>query len=141
MGSLRRLVEAHVPKEELALCLGEGSGEAALGDSESQERPLHVIEICANPRFQVIPGFLESDEVQSLIDVCSSDSEYWTSAHKTKQMGTSEAYPLEGLEIADVIRERLAEILEVDQRRIIQLRVERYLPGQYTYERLMTASI
>jgi len=138
--SFRKLAEAHLPPEDFRALAGNAADpeEAAVQEGEREGRGISMIEICNSPWISIIPGLLDPCEVCSILSLCKNRPEQeWQLAHRDPRLGTSETVPLASFapEHAREVVERFAELLGVDPSSVEEPDLERFLPGQFVFER------
>merc|ERR1712224_891011 len=123
MCDLKTLVQSNLP---------EGPAAAVMADGE--QRKLKLIQLLANPVLYVIPFFLLSEEASHLLEMCAKEPERWKPATPIEEEGTSEIFALDSYKVTESIARSIAQLLDVDPSDVEDVRIERYLPGQYKTE-------
>lgn len=118
--NLKKLVDAHVPADSI--------------DFVSGRRSLTLIQVLHDPTFFVVPYFLMPGECQTLIQLCNEPGK-WKPTSDLSEWESCEYYSLEHLDVAKSIAKSLSQLLDVDFEKVEGVRIERYLPGQYSSER------
>lgn len=118
--NLKKLVDANVPADSI--------------DFASGRRSLTLIQVLHDPIFYVIPYFLFPGECQTLINLCN-EPEKWKPTSNQIEWESCEYYSLEHHTVAKSIATSLGQLLDVDSEKVEGVRIERYLPGQYSSER------
>lgn len=118
--NLKRLVDATVPADSI--------------DFKSGKRGLTLIKVLQSPTFYVIPYFFMPGECKTLVSFCN-DPDKWKPTSDQREWESCEYYSLEHHEVSKTIAKSLSQLLEVDSEKVEGIRIERYLPGQYSSER------
>lgn len=92
------------------------------------------LHVSSSPWFRCIPSLLNSSEVSEILAACGHDAT-WSAAHISSGQGTSEFLNRPSVPFEKEVAMRLEALLQLEPGRVENVRVERYSPGQYTFER------
>jgi len=132
--NLRKLAEISLSPEQLASALHEAD------ESKVTRMALCRLHVATSPWMKAVPGFLRACETRDILKMCSPGVSQWEPAHTSSDGGTSEYLILDKLPHLESVKQRLSAILHVDSSLVGDVRIERYLPGQYTIKRHAGAS-
>jgi len=120
-------------EETVRLCRQQMMEDAAAQLKDAgKEAHLRVLQLSAQPWLGAVPALLKPNEVQDLMGIFADRNVAWMRC--LDNASTSESVPLSGSALLNNLKQRLSMLLDVDAALVDDFRMERHLPGQFTFK-------